>query len=127
MQHTQRSSQAQTSIWTHTAKLIIHTRYQGFFFLFLHFSSILHPFHSFAFTSISALSPSLSSATSSPHPLFLSTGHYELPALTPGNYGNSFSLDYWRTLAGRVPSGDFITIIRCARTYGHVQVHTLIQ
>lgn len=83
-------------------------------FLCLHF----HPL---------SLSLSLSSSTSSPRPLFLTTGHYELPALTPGNYGNSFSLDYWRTVAQRVPSGDFIIVIRCACERGGAPAHALIQ
>ena len=99
------------------------------FVLFLWRPSVL--FHSFAFTSTPppslSLSPCLSPSTSSPRPLFLTTGHYELPALTPGNYGNSFSLDYWRTVAQRVPSGDFIIIIRCACERGGAPVHELIQ
>lgn len=112
MQHTQRSSQAQTSIQTHTVKLIVHTT-SGFFFLEggLRQSP---PFHSFTFTSIPALWLSLSLFTASPHPLFFTTGHYELLALTPGNYGNSFSLDYRRTVAVESPVG---------RLHHHNQTH----
>lgn len=95
---------AQTSIQTHTAELIVHTRYLFGFFV------------SFPWRSPPLYFQPASPSTSTLHPLFFTTGRYELPARTPGNYGNSFSLDYWMTVAGRVPSGDFIIIIRSACT-----------
>lgn len=114
---TQWASQAKASIQTRMAKLIIHTRNQVF--CVLPPVSFLQPPPPFPFLRLHFRPCSLS-----PHPLFLTTGHYELPTLAPGNYGNSFSLDYWRTVAERSPSGGSIIIIRCEHELERERAHS---
>lgn len=109
VQRPQRASRAQTSIQTHTVKLIIHTRYQGVF----------------CFISLASSTTFIPSPLSR-HLLFFTAGRYELPARTPGNYGNSFSLNYWRTVAGETPDGELHHHNQvCMRTCTNACLHSI--
>lgn len=84
------------------------------------------PFHSFA----SAFNLSLSPSTFSPRLLFLTTGHYELPALTPGNYGNSFLLDYRRPVGRLHHNNQVCAHARaravCTRSFNKAHLRTFL-
>lgn len=109
VQRPQRASRAQTSIQTHTVKLIIHTRYQGVF----------------CFISLASSTTFIPSPLSR-HLLFFTAGRYELPARTPGNYGNSFSLNYSRTVAGETPDGELHHHNQvCMRTCTNACLHSI--
>lgn len=71
-----------------------------------------------------SLASSTSTSNLSLHPpslwqlLFLTTGHYELLALAPGNYGNGFLLDRWWPV-GRLHHNNQVCVHARARTGAH--------